>query len=159
LSCMSYVDKKSNKKKEAIRQEVKQKEERIAYKAASHLQETTRQICKTWCNGSCHANDDLLKFMRLYAQRRAFIKFNVFPPTIISWTGIKAPPTQVQLNETATLHKYGKDLIQFFNQKDYTSNSRFPSCGEYKEFLTFQWMLYTANNVSAEKNPSAKYAG
>ena len=122
--------------------------ERTNYEQIRPLQVKAIRNCQRWTNTPCTSDDDIRKFIRLYAQQRALIEHKVH---------VKSNPQMQQ--ETEEIHDYSRKFMEFFNKKDYSLTNRYPTCGEYKTFLTFHWALYTANNVSKEPSPHQQYKG
>jgi len=122
--------------------------ERTNYEQIHPLQVKAVSICRKWTGTPCTSDDDIRKFIRLYAEQRA-LQIHKVP--------VKSNPQLQQ--ETEEIHDYSRKFMEFFNKKDYTLTDRYPTCGDYKAFLTFHWALYTANNVSKEPSPYPKYKG
>ena len=126
-----------HRKKESEHRKMAAEKKRTHYEQIRPLQVKAIRNCQRWTNTPCTSDDDIRKFIRLYAQQRALIENKVH---------VKSNPQMQQ--ETEEIHDYSRKFMEFFNKKEYSLTNRYPTCGEYKTFLTFHWALYTANNVS-----------
>ena len=125
------------------------------YETIEPLQQQAKSICKKWTKSACDCPDDIIAFIRIYAQQRAVTKFPYHKDLI------SVNQSRRDKRDTEIIHKYGKAFMSYYNRKrplfTEPQADAFPGAGEYKDFLTFHWAVYTANNVCAEPNPYLLY--
>ena len=159
LGASKWIDYGDKRKQQKIEQEqqrhrdrqINEAKEIEAYTAIKPLQERAKSICQKWTNSSCERPDDLVAFIRLYSLQRGAYKHP---------SRVKIFLNQTLQDETKAVHEFAKRYMDFYRSKnDFLSHD---FCGyrahdEYKEFLTFHWAVYTADNVSAELHPYERY--
>lgn len=152
---------------------VKKKSAEEEFKDLRKTIDGARDVCWRWTNSNCEETKDLFKFAVIYGIERKQYK-NVRPMIVpyplhlqsetvsenlkeIDVLSLKNNPNKSFENDMKTLEKYRKDVMRFyFRHKGYFDLIGYPAIGEFWDFCRFHWVLYTANNVLAERFPNTK---
>lgn len=127
-----------------------------------------RQLCRNYTFTSCDTPKEIMPFIAAYSLKRAQNKHpgykaemesNIAAAAAASPSLISPPHGEVWLDrpfpdaDVDVVHNFGKESMSFWKRLDDGALSKlsYPNVGERKEFLTFVFYLYCANNICGER--------
>lgn len=102
-----------------------------------------KNICRTWTNSSCDESH-FEQFAKMYAEERSHDQRK-------HGDGKFKKPA----SETEIVDSFRRTSTTYFT--DHKDFGCYPAAGDFKDFLTFQWLLYRVNNISAERYPHQNF--